>query len=64
MSPELEAKLEQRFAQQDAKWERRFAELRVEMAAFETRIIRWLFAFWTTNMLVLVGLLFAVLRSK
>src|SRR5690242_10649048 len=45
----FDAKLEQRFAQQDAKWEQRFA-------ALETRLLRWMFLFWATNLAALVGL--------
>lgn len=45
----FDAKLEQQFAQQDAKWEQRFA-------ALETRLLRWMFLFWATNLAALVGL--------
>ena len=38
-----------RFAEQDAKWEQRFA-------ALETRMIRWMFVFWATGLGTLVGL--------
>ena len=53
----FDAKVEQRFAEQDAKWERRSSEL-------ETRLIRWMFAFWTTTMVTQAGLFLAVLRLK
>jgi len=46
---ESDVKLERRFAQQDAKWEQRFAGL-------ETRLLRWMFLFWATNLAALVGL--------
>ncbi|HTY07007.1 MAG TPA: hypothetical protein VMC86_10840 [Gemmatimonadales bacterium] len=46
---EYDVKLERRFAQQDAKWEQRFAGL-------ETRLLRWMFLFWATNLAALVGL--------
>lgn len=52
----FDAKLEQRFAQQDAKWEQRFAQIDVRFAAFEARIIRWMFLFWVTGLGTLVGL--------
>jgi hypothetical protein len=45
------------FTRFDAKLEQRFA-------VFETRIIRWMFTLWTGTMLAVVGLIFAVLRSK
>ncbi|HVT40325.1 MAG TPA: hypothetical protein VHE78_14885 [Gemmatimonadaceae bacterium] len=63
-----EVRLEQRFAEWDAKWERRFAESDVKLerrlAAFESRMVRWMFTFWTTTMLAFAGLLVAVLRPK
>ena len=46
---EYDAKLARRLAQQDAKWEQRFAGL-------ETRLLRWMFLFWATNLAALVGL--------
>ena len=46
---ESDVKLERRFAQQDTKWEQRFAGL-------ETRLLRWMFLFWATNLAALVGL--------
>ncbi|HVX38212.1 MAG TPA: hypothetical protein VHB25_01470 [Gemmatimonadaceae bacterium] len=65
---EQDAKWDRRFAEQDAKWERRFAELesRIETTAagLRTELVRWMFAFWTTNTLMLAGLLLAVLRSR
>ncbi len=68
---EFEAKWEKRFAEFEAKWEKRFADLRVEFtdlrvefAARETRIVRWMFAFWSTNLLALAGLALAVLRAR
>ena len=47
---------DRRFAQMDAKWEQRFAQMDVRMAALETRLIRWMFLFWATNLAALVGL--------
>jgi hypothetical protein len=41
--------LDQRFAEQDAKWERRFAELRADRAHMETRLIRWMVGLWITS---------------
>jgi hypothetical protein len=71
----FDAKLEQRIAALDARFDiadakvdRRIAELRegltAHLAAFETRLVRWMFTLWTTTMVTLAGLLFAVLRSK
>lgn len=50
------------FAAFDAKLEQRLSEvhseLRTELARMETRLIRWLFLFWVTN----VGLMIALLK--
>jgi hypothetical protein len=47
------------FARFDAKLEQRLAELRGElqgqMAAVETRLVRWLFTFWAPTALGIVG---------
>ena len=68
---EVEIKRERRFADFESKWERRFADLRVEFAglrvdfaARETRIVRWMFAFWSTNLLAMAGLALAVFRAR
>lgn len=54
------------FARSDAKLEQRVAELRGEMrtglASLETRLVRWMFAFWTLSMLTLLGALIGVIR--
>jgi hypothetical protein len=52
----FDAKVEQRFAQSDGKWEQRFAQIDVRFAAFEARILRWMFVFWVTTLAALVGL--------
>ena len=68
---DFEVKWERRFIELEANWERRFTELRiefaglrVEFAARETRLVRWMFAFWSTNLLALAGLALAVLRAR
>ena len=62
----FEAKLGQRFAEQDAKWERRIAELRAEMLVglerLETRLTKRLFAFWIAQAATTVGLVFGVVK--
>ena len=73
----FDAKVEQRFAESDAKWEKRFAEyewekrcaeadarLEKRFADFEGRFLRWMFAYWSTNLLAFAGLAFAVLRTR
>lgn len=70
--------IEKRLAEQDAKFEARFSdidrqfglvavqfgEVRTEIAAVESRLIRWMFVFWTTNFLALAGLALAVFRAQ
>ena len=50
------------FARFDAKLEQRLAEFKATIAASETRLIRWMFAFWTGNLVAMAGLSFAVMR--
>jgi hypothetical protein len=49
--------MEQRFAQQDTKWEQRLAQQ-------ETRLVRWMLAFWTGSTLTLSGLMVALSRLR
>lgn len=73
----FDAKVEQRFAQQDTTWERRFAELRAEMqigfaradakleerlAQLETRLTRRMFGFWIAQAASTAGLVFGVVK--
>jgi hypothetical protein len=69
----FEAKLDQRLAEQDAKWERRIAELRAELQIgfknvdvkleqLETRLTKRLFGFWIAQSATTVGLVFGVLK--
>ena len=71
----FDAKLEQRAAGiearivgLEARMDQRFAEHRESLtdhlAAFESRITRWMFTMWTGTMLALAGVLIAVLRSR
>ncbi|HEX9690880.1 MAG TPA: hypothetical protein VGA22_02155 [Gemmatimonadales bacterium] len=58
------------FAQFDAKLEQRVAELRAEFRTelrdsttpLETRLIRWMFAFWTGTTVMVIGVMFALLK--
>ncbi len=56
------------FARFDAKLEQRFAEQREvltsHLAAFESRVTRWMFTMWPGTMVAVAGLLVAILRSK
>jgi hypothetical protein len=58
----FDAKLEQRIAQLDAKWDRLLAEMRSDVAGrlakLETELVRWMFGFWATTFLGLVVLFF------
>ena len=54
------------FGRFDAKLEQRVAELRSEihtgLATLETRLVRWMFGFWTLSMLTLLGALVGLVR--
>ena len=45
----FEAKVDQRFAEQDAKWERRQNE-------HFSRLLKWMFVFWSTTLLSMIGI--------
>jgi len=51
----FDAKLEQRFAQSDAGWERRMAELRVEIQKSRADLVKWMFLFWAPTALGVLG---------
>jgi CRP-like cAMP-binding protein len=51
----FDAKLEQRFAQFEAKLEQRIGNIERGTAQLETRLIRWMFAFWAPTALATVG---------
>jgi hypothetical protein len=53
----LDSRLDQTMAVFDEKLERRLAETKSDL-------LKWMFAFWATNTLAIVGLAFAVLRSN
>ena len=63
---ELEARIEKRFVELEARIERLRtdfrSELHVAIAASDTRLIRWMFMFWTGNLVATAGLIFAVMR--
>jgi hypothetical protein len=50
------------FARFDTKLEQRLAELRSAMADMRTELVRWMFGFWATTLMALVGLVFALRR--
>ena len=63
---ELEARIDKRFVELEARIERLRTEFRSELhvaiAASDTRLIRWMFMFWTGNLVATAGLIFAVMR--
>jgi hypothetical protein len=65
---QLNGKIDGVEAKLNAKIDQRSAEIRealtTQIAASESRMIRWMVTLWTGTMVTLVGLLFAVLRSK
>lgn len=62
----LEVLFERRLAEEIGKVWQAIAALETRltsrMAALETRVIRWMFAFWITQFGVLVGILFAFFK--
>jgi hypothetical protein len=65
---EFEVKIEKRFAESDVKFERRFADFEVKIekrfSDSESRLMRWMFTFWSTNLLAFAGLALAVMRAR
>ncbi len=68
---ELRELNELNFARFDAKLEQRIAELRAEvriefhtgLAALETKLVRWMFAFWAGSTLTILGMMLALSRG-
>ena len=68
---ELRELNELNFARFDAKLEQRIAELRAEvriefhtgLAALETKLVRWMFAFWAGSTLTILGTMLALLQG-
>ena len=59
---ELRELNELNFGRFDAKLEALESRLEARMAAFEARIIRWMFLFWVGQAITTVGLVFGVVR--
>ena len=64
---QFEAKMHQRFAEQDAKWERRFGDLSAKVdklaaiveaqpQAIQANLLKWMVILWATTILAIVGL--------
>jgi hypothetical protein len=53
----FDARLDQRLAEYDAKWEQRLGQMKVDL-------IRWMFALWTGQLLALAGFLLAIVKLK
>jgi hypothetical protein len=49
--------VDQRFAEQNARFEKRFADLRTDM-------MKWMFIYWSGTMLTLAGFVFAMLQRR
>ena len=59
---ELRELNELNFGRFDAKLEALESRLETRMAAFEARIIKWMFLFWVGQAVTTVGLVFGVVR--
>lgn len=73
----FEAKLEQRFSEQDAKWGERFGALEtaIERRSSEqdvkwerrqneqfSHLLKWMFVFWSTSLVSMIGLSITIVR--
>ena len=68
---ERDARIDKRFAELDVRLERRFGEIGERFAridarfdAFEARIMRWMFVYWTGTMLATAGFVLTVIRAR
>src|SRR5438552_15336423 len=52
----FDAKLEQRLAESDAKWEARWHQLDARLAELKSELLKWMFLFWATTGVALGGL--------
>jgi len=59
---ELRELNELNFGRFDAKLEALESRLEARMAAFEARVIKWMFLFWVGQAVTTVGLVFGVVR--
>ena len=50
------------FARFEAKLDQRLAHLRTELADLRTELVRWMFGFWVTTLMALVGVVLALKR--
>ena len=73
----LESAIERRFSEQDVKWEARFGALQTAMerrfseqdVKWErrqndqfNRLLKWMFVFWSTSLVSMIGLSIAIVR--
>ncbi len=58
----FDAKLEQRLAASDARWERRLGEFRTEIQAIKAELIKWTFVFIAGGTLTTIAGLTALLK--
>jgi hypothetical protein len=58
----FDAKLEQRLAELRAELREDVGRLREDMGRLRVDLLRWMFGFWATTMLTLVGLAIALLH--
>ena len=58
----FDAKLEQRLAEMRTDLRTGLAEMRTALADLRTELVRWMFGFWATTLMALVGLVLALRR--
>jgi len=52
----FDAKMGERLAQSDAKWEGRWHQLDTKLAELKSELLKWMFLFWATTGVALGGL--------
>jgi hypothetical protein len=58
----FEAKLDQRLAESDARWERRLSDLRAEIRDVKADLLKWTFVFVTGGTFTVLSVMIAILR--
>lgn len=58
----FEAKVEQRFAEHDTKWEARIGGVETKMEAMRADLMKWMFGAWATSTATTIGTAIAIVK--